>query len=256
MVEKIYYTDSNYITLDIPSDGNVGIYMSGGADSSMVAYLLADTIMKRKLKTKVFPITTELLDRPYSLKHATNVIHFIKQATGFEFDLHLTFCIPTHLKRMNDEERNLIFSRYANDFIDRFELLTIFSGNTANPPIDLVQNTEYAERPSFRDDEQWRQEQEMIDSLRLPFIRSDKRVVGALYKKFDLLHTLFPLTRSCEAEMKETDFFEKDCYDVRVPEKTCWWCLERAYGFGPYFPDKFVHRLKIEPPVREEWMRG
>jgi len=55
-----------------------------------------------------------------------------------------------------------------------------------------------------------------------PFSNVDKKAIAELYEHYNLIDTLFPMTRSCEAE---TNYFSKHC-------GKCWWCGEREYGFG------------------------
>lgn len=232
MIEKIYYDENNYITLDVPDEGAIGCYMSGGADSSLLCYLLAATIRKNNLETKFYPITAEYLKRPYGLKYSTGVVDFVSSITGFQFDLHLCFPIQNHNASLGDTEINAVFSQYSNHFLEEYSLVTIFSGNTANPPIQEVPDTDFARRPKSRDDLNWRRTQESNPGMRAPFLHVDKKVIAALYKKFGLLDTLLPLTRSCEAELVETEYFTKDCSVARPLEERCWWCAERAWGFN------------------------
>lgn len=234
MIEKIYYSADEYITLDIPENGTIGCSISGGTDSSLLCYLLAHTIKKHGLKTKIHPITGELLKRPYNLRHSYDAISTVSRLTGFQFELHLSFFVPNHGDNiLTDEQKDRIHSRYFMEFMDRFGALPIFHGNTSNPPIEKLPDTDYAERPRSRDNPAWRQAQVSNPDLRAPFIFVDKKVIGALYKKYDLLETLFPVTRSCEAELEQTAYFTKDCFEAR-PGQECWWCLERAYGFNDF----------------------
>ena len=57
----------------------------------------------------------------------------------------------------------------------------------------------------------------------------DKRMVAHLYKYFDILDALFPLTRSCEWHNSNT-------FDAANPGDghcgQCWWCKEREWAFG------------------------
>jgi hypothetical protein len=231
MIEKIYYSDTEYVTFNIPDEGAIGCFMSGGADSSLMCYLLAKTIVKHNLKTKVFPITGEMLRRPYNLRHASDVVERVTELTGFKFDLHLCFIVPNHKAALSDDEKVEIQSTYTRAYGLKFQLSTIFNGLTANPPEGFVIDSEYGERQKCRDDLKWRQEQEAKMGLSVPFIHVDKRSLAELYKKFDLLDRLLPLTRSCEAELLETEYFTKVCQQARPQAQACWWCRERAYGF-------------------------
>jgi 7-cyano-7-deazaguanine synthase in queuosine biosynthesis len=56
-----------------------------------------------------------------------------------------------------------------------------------------------------------------------PFANLDKKGIAELYEHFNLMDTLFPITKSCEAKT----------YDWTTPHcGTCWWCHERQWGFG------------------------
>lgn len=232
MLERVYYSEVDYVTFDIPDTGAIGCFMSGGADSSLMCYLLAHLIVKNNLPTQVFPITTEFLQRPYNLRCASDVVHKVSQLTGFKFNLHPCFIMPNHRQKITDEDKIVIMTEYTRTFADKFRLNTIFNGLTANPPIEMVPDGEAAHRQPCRDQKAWREEQKSKKGLSVPFIDVDKKVIGALYRKFNLIEELLPLTRSCEGELEETSYFTKDCFEVREPGKECWWCLERAYGFG------------------------
>jgi len=53
-----------------------------------------------------------------------------------------------------------------------------------------------------------------------PFFDLNKQAISCLYKEHNLLETLFPLTRSCEAQDLSTGHCGK-----------CWWCEERFWAF-------------------------
>ena len=55
----------------------------------------------------------------------------------------------------------------------------------------------------------------------LKIFNFDKKELAQIYKEYDLLDTLFPVTRSCEGWQNITGHCGK-----------CWWCEERMWGFG------------------------
>jgi hypothetical protein len=55
-----------------------------------------------------------------------------------------------------------------------------------------------------------------------PLADLNKKGIAKLYKEYNLLKTLFPLTISCEAKQPPR------------PCKECWWCKERHWAFGEY----------------------
>ena len=143
----------------------------------------------------------------------------------------MCFIVPNHNAALSDEQKVDVQSLYTRAYGQRFQLSKIFNGLTANPPESFVQDSEFGERQKCRDDLSWRREQEAKVGLAVPFIHVDKRCLAELYKKYELLDRLLPLTRSCEAELLETEYFTKVCHEARPKDEACWWCRERAYGF-------------------------
>jgi hypothetical protein len=232
MKEKIFFSVNEFIELDIPENSSIGVMMSGGTDSSLLAYLLAHTIQKHQLQTKVFPITAELLSRPYNLKHSAEILLKIKELTGFEFEIHLGFPIANHRTPMKDEEKIAIKSLYTSTFMTKFELKILFNGLTTNPPEADLPSGPKSHRHAERDSYAWKQQMKNTEGLAVPFIDIDKRGIGLLYKKFNLLNNLFPITRSCEGEFLETQYHTKNCYEVQSLGNECFWCRERQFGFA------------------------
>lgn len=58
-----------------------------------------------------------------------------------------------------------------------------------------------------------------------PYLHTTKDKIADIYKKNNLVDTLFPLTRSCENFADRTNNYTTHCED-------CWWCLERKWAFG------------------------
>lgn len=231
MIEKIYYNDNDYVTFDIPDSGYVGAFMSGGADSSLMCYIMAKIIKDHNLQTKIVPVTAEFLARPYNFRCASNVLKKITELTGHPFENHPCFIIPNFDRKVPDEEKPVIMGTYTSSYGSKFHFDLIYNGLTANPPLENIEDNEFGERQTCRDDIKWREDQENKKGLKVPFIHVDKKVIGTLYKKLGILDSIYPLTRSCEAEMDETEYFTKDCYEIRPKGEECWWCRERDYGF-------------------------
>ncbi len=237
MIEKIYYGENEHVTFDIPESGAVGAFMSGGADSSLMCYLMAKIITDNKLNTKIVPVTTEFLARPYNYRCAFNVLQKITELTGLEFENHPCFIMPNYDRKVTDDEKIVIMSGYTRAYAEKFGFEVMYNGLTANPPVDFVEDNVFGERQVCRDNLEWRNHQANKKGLAVPFIHVDKKVIGYLYKKFGILDSIFPLTRSCEAEMDETEYFTKDCYQIRPQGEECWWCREREYGFTEFLQD-------------------
>jgi hypothetical protein len=231
MLETVKIGPEKNITLNIPENGAIGAFMSGGADSSLLCFLLADTIKKNNLSTKIIAITCEMLARPYNIRCATDVLNSITGLTGFEFSFHLCYPMPNHVVRMKDEDKASFHGNHTRAFAQKFGISTIFNGLTANPPESEVPDKNGSNRQRCRDDINWRKKQEQMVGLSVPFIHLDKKDIATMYQKYDLLSRLLPMTRSCEGEKMETEYFTKTCFEVRHKGDECWWCRERKYGF-------------------------
>jgi 7-cyano-7-deazaguanine synthase in queuosine biosynthesis len=56
-----------------------------------------------------------------------------------------------------------------------------------------------------------------------PFMMMDKKEIANIYKQYDLLDNLFPLTNSCGGHSPANTHCEK-----------CWNCRERLWAFGKF----------------------
>ncbi len=231
--KKILNENGKALNIAIPYNEHVGIMLSGGADSALLLYLLAKITLEENLGTKIFPVTAELLRRPFNIRYADGVIAKVTELTGYDFDFHLTFPLPNHRLDLTDAEKTEVMNKYSREFARRFQFVMFYDGITANPPTTSFEVTENSIRPKDRDDPNERQKRQQINALSVPFCDLDKRDLALFYKKFGLLESLFPITRSCEGEAHEAgQFFNKTCFDARPAGEECFWCLEREYGFG------------------------
>lgn len=231
MIEKIFYNDSEYLELYVPDKGNIMVSLSGGADSALLAYILAFHIKERGLPTKVYLITCEVLTRPYNLLYSYEVSKKIEELLDFRFEKHFVYGRPDHIKKFSSEQKVEFHSRYVSSYMKSYQIEELYSGLTANPPEDVLPDTENAERERCRDDLSWRRDLEVREGLQVPFIHIDKLVIAKLFDHYQITEALLPITRSCESDLEESDFFKKTCFEIRSPGEECWWCREKAYGF-------------------------
>lgn len=228
--KKMNYFDQLFITatpLGKPVE-TVGIWMSGGADSSLLCYLLAEKIYQQGLDIKIQPITVQ--KRPGETV-AEEVVDFIKFEIADVFKEHIIYRTPDDWQ--DDEYHGLFRKKHHEHLLNRTYDL-IYSGITSNPPVDVqeqigqeisedVENIrgESADKRlifycSFDRDGELYEEMEVR-----PFFMMDKQGVSDIYKQRGLLDTLFPITKSCENRNQ----LQGHCGG-------CWWCLERKWAFG------------------------
>ena len=192
------------IDIDIHSEG-VGISCSGGADSSLLLYMLMSyascpihifTCASEKKQYSNLPVIQSVIKKCIELTGNKNIhhhIHYVDTQTGDNFYLY-----------------------------SHFKLIKIlYTAITQNPPVEVTDtwsesSTEHEERnPNIQRDLYHRN-----NTIYTPFHRINKKTIAEMYRELDLLTSLYPLTRSCEHE----ELTEGHCGE-------CWWCKERSWAF-------------------------
>jgi len=201
----------------------VGVRLSGGADSAILAYMLA--LYKRDYRPHItlHPITCVNDKKPYQEIYAKKVVERITELTGVEFGEHFV----EHISG-NDYTGN------QKKFVDRLyaerKLDIHYMGETRNPPLGIEQDEGWFFHGGGRDNLR----NELSDThipvcIYKPLRNLNKKGTKELYDYFNVLDSLFPITRSCEMQIDNKRFksFDEHCGE-------CWFCLERLWGFGKY----------------------
>jgi 7-cyano-7-deazaguanine synthase in queuosine biosynthesis len=192
--------------------GNVGLSLSGGADSSLLLYIL---LANKKETLEVFTLASDLKGRT-SAKIAANVIDKCIELTGNNKINH-------HVVYVDMQNDDKLF-RLPREMIVENKINIMYTAVTANPPKDIadnfltpIENSEHTKRdPAIY--------RPIINSnWCFPFFNIDKIKIAEMYESLGLIDTLFPLTRSCELEYPPSNFLGH-C-------DNCWWCKERFWGF-------------------------
>ena len=195
---------------------NPAIAISGGADSAITLYLLAQQNIEAIRPYHLHNDT----HAPKQIDAANDVVNFVRSATNVKiYDLEI--------KDITGPVESMIMPNfYMIEQMDATYNCDVYvSGSTANPPaktlIKLGMDNEdrVLERDSYR--KTLYTVDESADRLYYrPFANTNKKQLSKIYKTFKLEQTLFPLTLSC------TQTF------TRTPCNDCWWCKERAWGFN------------------------
>lgn len=197
------------VDVDI-QDEDVGIYMSGGADSALLLYILMKNSTK---KIHIFTCASRVKQFG-SVKSSQNVVKKCLELTG-------NLNISHHLHFVESQNDHVLFAPYR-EFIDKGIVNLIYHGVTANPSNEELSTfSDGTNTPFFRNPEHTRLTYRVGSNLYTPFTNFNKQKICEMYKELDLLDNLFPLTRSCES----LDLSEGHCGH-------CWWCQEREWGFG------------------------
>ena len=199
-----------------PNVSVAGLKISGGADSALVAYILSKYVAEQRPDVKIQPITVSHAGKSYQKEFSEKVIDFCRQQFGDIFLPHIHGWCDTGDQYVSAQD-DIVIQLYKNKKIQCH-----FIGITQNPPAEAMDEIGWNGPADDRSAGIIRPMKEN-NAYRL-LINTNKRGVYKLYKHYNILDTLFPLTRSCEAF---TDNFNKHCGE-------CWFCKERYWGFGRY----------------------
>jgi len=207
--------------LEVKETKIIGLWMSGGADSSLLAWMLCKKIRDEHLDIDFQPLSVRR-GRPNNPIYAGNVVDFIEDDLGIKMKEHVVYYpdkedeYQIEIKEFRDRD----MENFNNCFID-----IMYSGITSNPPEDddsIPLNKERTRDESAdKPIESWGGFAYYIN----PFFQINKKGVAKLYDQFGLTRRLFPLTYSCEGPADRTNTHTQHC-------GKCWWCLERVWAFG------------------------
>ena len=223
MDEKMYMChDDTFKYIDLPVK-TIGMWMSGGADSSLCAWMLCKKIKDENLNINFQPLSVRR-GREWNPIYAGNVIDFIEEKLQIRMNDHIVY-----YPDINDEHQ-----REIKEFWDRddenfrkglFQIL--YSGITCNPPKDDKTIPMNKERSRDEDAERPLKSENGIRFYINPFFNINKKGLAKLYKEHGVLNTLFSKTFSCEGTVEDTKTHTQHC-------EKCWWCQERFWAFGRY----------------------
>jgi hypothetical protein len=218
---------NNIVTIPLdPEWAVLGIQLSGGLDSALLTYLTAKTIKENNLPIKIKIISNDVGNKPDYLPTARRVREKLHQLTlrDFNFDQWADpyeYSIPLR-------ESTHPFKLYCgtNHIKALFNLGLIdyeYNGITLNPPDDV--------RQAFDSNELREAERDIPDTIYTsmwtarPLALCDKQGVIELYKEFNILYDIAPLTLSCDVSVHHM-------VDGKLPCRNCWWCSERSWGLS------------------------
>jgi hypothetical protein len=210
-------TSQGEVIIDVDEKySRVGIKISGGADSAIMAYMLA--LYKKNVRdVDLIPITVINAIKPHQHIFAHRVVKFIEEELGVKFEEHRIKPEPVDPSKYGEEQSVYVRGLRREGIID-----THFTGITENPDVELDETMEWTGDPTRGKELGYKPVSNMNSYV--PFANINKKAIAELYRHYDLMDSLFPVTRSCEN--KKVHFTEPHCGD------RCWWCLERKWGFG------------------------
>lgn len=211
----------------------MGVWVSGGADSALMLYLLCKQIKLDNLQIKVQTSTVDY-KRPYQ-NIGYNIVKKVQEILECDDTIlePQVYNPPGDTVWTPDELKQQFKDINRVNFTNR-HIQLLYTGTTLNPPVTVQEQFEYGVlhdieairgRDVVKQIEKYQvheidnQTFEFIEIR--PFLETDKQAIGELYKEHNLMDNLFPITRSCE-----------DLNTVTGHCGHCWWCEERLWGFN------------------------
>ena len=210
------------IKINLKNVNAIAIKMSGGADSAIIAYIIAKYIFEENQNLRIYPVTVSHPGKEYQIPFANDVINYIK--TKFDQEIFLEHQTA---KCTNPDDYTSTMDSIVNSLYKEEKIQAHFVGITQNPPPDAFDeagsNLPTGFDRSFNKVKPTYMEYSNNRHAYMPLVNINKKGVAELYETLEILD-LFSVTRSCE---KYTDDFSQHCTH-------CWWCKERYWGFNRF----------------------
>jgi 7-cyano-7-deazaguanine synthase in queuosine biosynthesis len=235
------------MSLNIPFDAkwnSVAISMSGGADSTLLCYLLCNNITIQKaehIKIHVISHTRCWKNKPWQQYDSERIYNWMtKKFSNITFERHINFIAPdleygnigpclTDEYGKNVSGDNIQQRAYAEFICNKHNIDAYYNGVTRNPPVENFNGM--IERSIEKNENNGHLEamQHMGRWAFHPFRFVDKSEIVKTYLELDLID-LFEITRSCEGEFENINY-ETYVKGQLVPTcRICFWCQEREWA--------------------------
>lgn len=221
------FDEQQVVDFNIPPEfKKLAINLSGGADSAFLLWQLVKYLREHERKDSTIFVLTCVNDKKgrWTAGVAKQIIDFIIRTTGTTF-------IRTHYCYYRDVQDVKYFHEVEDMLFHAGAFRLLLDALTSNPPSTVEQLQQY--RVVSRDKVPGVVHETFRDysgrGYYTPYKNVDKMWVADQYRRFGLIDTLFPLTRSCEGLADATNGFTDTC-------QNCWWCSERDWAFGSARP--------------------
>lgn len=208
---------------------NIGINLSGGADSSLLLFMTCRELEHRKkFNVGIIPITGVHNLRPTNEWNVREIVLLFKEWFP---NLNWKDHEFNYYDKKHEKDKTNQHVQHEDRLREEKIIDVLFHGRTANPPEDVAKENNLLYKREERRDQHGNLRQPYHENHDKPFYCPmeflDKRFVSEQYKKFNLMDELFPITASCVEYSELTSFFSEPC-------KECWWCREKKWAFGMY----------------------
>lgn len=223
---------------------HIGINLSGGADSALLAYMLCTIIDENNLQTKLSAITfiRNWNTKPWQEYISEQVFDWLQSTYPNIINDRITTFIPPQLEDCQNPDLingwsgdRIIVNEFNNYLTTTGTVDFIYNATTQNPPIE--QGMKFREPKKIYDIE------DLYDEVRktfTPFVAITKDKLFNIYNKYKL-QKLLEITRSCEISYNtirdniDMPVYKKGmtvptCNDIADINHVCWWCKERQWA--------------------------
>tara|TARA_Y100000385_G_C13082070_1_gene634480 strand:+ start:438 stop:1184 length:747 start_codon:yes stop_codon:yes gene_type:complete len=239
---KITYNDQTIDFFEFnPVPEKIILSLSGGLDSASICYLLHLYFPS----IEIIPFCGRDVNAPLDHIAVKKIINWmkeefpnsnLKELVSFDFDDRDESFYPAC---RNEIAKNPKFSKLDECQVSKIlqldkitkELFTMHpglikcDGMTANPPVKVMKTNEnFYKRAERRRDPVSYNIPQMQRNRYSPYINVDKKFVADIYKKHNLMDSLYPLCRSCTGREDVTNNYTEECH-------RCFWCYEKKWAF-------------------------
>lgn len=235
-MDNIFYFNDNW--------KNIGIQLSGGADSAIMYYAVCN-YYKNRNDVNIYPMTLDTEWKSWYSTGAKKVIERVTELTGKSPTYHIVNYSNKHNSKHSAHEYVNEQFLMIDESVKKFNLDAVYNGLTSNPhELDILsemKNYYINDAKKFKiahDHIVLRDKgRDLINHKKLnfeeksilnkiltivrPFVDKDKKIVYEAYKHYNMLEKLYPHTFSCET--RNQNF---------VHCGHCFFCCERIYAFG------------------------
>ena len=185
------------------------LLISGGTDSAFSFWFMAKMIEEHNLDKTLIPLYIDVVPDVYGKQAFTYVYEFVKEQ------------FPNV-----DIEKPLIYEHQPSPIYSKADRLDKIKREIGKDPnYDKLVGFVTAVSDDFNPDlspgrlDNVHKRRSLEPSERIPLATIDKKGLAEQYRKYDLMESLYPYTKSCTAA-------------TRLPCGRCFWCHEKVWAFG------------------------
>ena len=231
---------------DTEGHDNWLIALSGGTDSALMLWFVCKLFPHKRI---VCHTGTDESKDPFVGDYASEIFEWMQEQYPHVNLIHEKYKFNSRERRHLDVARKEIEASDTPEIFpsilghaksvatrekkapirEKYNITFSMHGISKNPPIEVQEKygfTHVAEgRRNFTYPEVDFKQSGYVHYM--PWRNVDKSFIAEIYKQYDLLETLFPLTASCIGDGAKSKWYTEPC-------KQCFWCYEKKWAFGCY----------------------